>query len=74
MFCSKLQVFHFKYECNNSLKLIRSLNSMRLNMSGTKPKATSVFTSETIVFSDDGGWCWFESPGALQYGSLLLIG
>ncbi|CAF1110176.1 unnamed protein product [Adineta ricciae] len=53
---------------------IQSLTSVRLIMSVTKPKVTDVFTSETIVFSDDGGWCWFESPGALQYGSLLLIG
>ncbi|UJR23955.1 hypothetical protein I4U23_026923 [Adineta vaga] len=43
-------------------------------MSIAKLKTTDVSTSETIVFNDDGGWCWFESPGALQYGSVLLIG
>ncbi|CAF1121299.1 unnamed protein product [Adineta steineri] len=31
-------------------------------------------TSKTIILSDDGGWCWFESPGTLQHGSLILIG
>ncbi|CAF1120451.1 unnamed protein product [Adineta steineri] len=31
-------------------------------------------TSKTIILSDDGGWCWFESPGALQHGSHILIG
>ena len=36
--------------------------------------STSVHTSETFILSDDGGWCWFESPGALQHGSLLLVG
>lgn len=30
--------------------------------------------SETIVLSDDGGWCWFESPGALQIGERLIVG
>jgi hypothetical protein len=37
-------------------------------------ESTDVRTSETITLSDDGGWCWFESPGALQHGSILLIG
>jgi hypothetical protein len=27
-----------------------------------------------IVLSDDGGWCWFESPRALFQGSRLVIG
>ena len=27
-----------------------------------------------IVLSDDGGWCWFESPRALFQGSRLIIG
>jgi len=34
----------------------------------------NIHTSETIVLNDDGGWCWFESPGALQHGSLLIVG
>lgn len=43
-------------------------------MANYQIKATDVFTSETIVLNDDGGWCWFESPGALQYNSLLIVG
>ena len=27
-----------------------------------------------IVLSDDGGWCWFESPRALFQGDRLIIG
>jgi len=27
-----------------------------------------------IMLSDDGGWCWFESPRALFQGSRLVIG
>ena len=27
-----------------------------------------------IVLSDDGGWCWFESPRALIQGSRLIVG
>jgi hypothetical protein len=34
---------------------------------GTAPAAP-------IVLSDDGGWCWFESPRALFQGSRLVIG
>ena len=34
---------------------------------GTAPAAP-------IVLSDDGGWCWFESPRALFQGSRLIIG
>ncbi|KAG4069840.1 hypothetical protein HA402_009547 [Bradysia odoriphaga] len=37
-------------------------------------KSTNVRTSETFILSDDGGWCWFESPGALQHGSTILVG
>ena len=37
-------------------------------------KSTDVLTSETFTVSDDGGWCWFESPGALQHGTILIIG
>lgn len=37
-------------------------------------KSTDVRTSETFILSDDGGWCWFESPGALQHGPLILVG
>ncbi len=34
---------------------------------GTAPAAP-------IVLSDDGGWCWFESPRALIQGSRLIVG
>ena len=34
---------------------------------GTAPAAP-------IVLSDDGGWCWFESPRALFQGSRLIVG
>lgn len=27
-----------------------------------------------VVLSNDGGWCWFESPRALIHGEKLLIG
>ena len=27
-----------------------------------------------IVLSEDGGWCWFESPRALIQGSRLIVG
>lgn len=27
-----------------------------------------------VVLSDDGGWCWFESPRAIIHGRKLLIG
>lgn len=43
-------------------------------MSKNIERSTDVRTSETFVLSDDGGWCWFESPGALQHGSLVLVG
>ena len=43
-------------------------------MSANIAQSTDVCTSETFTLSDDGGWCWFESPGALQHGSLLLVG
>lgn len=43
-------------------------------MSNDTTRNTNISNSETIVVSDDGGWCWFESPGALQHGNLLLIG
>ena len=43
-------------------------------MSSGSTRSTDVQTSETIVLNDDGGWCWFESPGALQHDSLLLVG
>jgi hypothetical protein len=43
-------------------------------MSNSVKRSSDVRTSETFIISDDGGWCWFESPGALQYGSLLLVG
>lgn len=43
-------------------------------MSNNIERSTDVRTSETLILSDDGGWCWFESPGALQHGSLILVG
>jgi hypothetical protein len=43
-------------------------------MSNSVKRSSDVCTSETFIISDDGGWCWFESPGTLQYGSLLLVG
>ncbi len=43
-------------------------------MSKNIEKSTDVRTSETFILSDDGGWCWFESPGAIQHGSRILIG
>ena len=27
-----------------------------------------------VMLSDDGGWCWFESPRALIQGSRLIVG
>jgi hypothetical protein len=43
-------------------------------MSSSTKRSTDVRNSETFILNDDGGWCWFESPGALQHGSLLLVG
>lgn len=43
-------------------------------MSKNIESSTDVRTSETFILSDDGGWCWFESPGALQHGPLILVG
>lgn len=34
--------------------------------SGTQPPL--------IILSDDGGWCWFESPRALVVGNNLIVG
>jgi hypothetical protein len=31
-------------------------------------------TGAPIVLTDDGGWCWFESPRALFYGNYLIVG
>src|SRR5690349_3777911 len=30
--------------------------------------------STPLIISDDGGWCWFESPRALIRGDKLIIG
>jgi hypothetical protein len=43
-------------------------------MSDNIVRSTDVRTSETFTVSDDGGWCWFESPGVLQHGTVLLVG
>ena len=49
-------------------------------MSEPSPPASSislspfVSTTPTQVLTDDGGWCWFESPRAIQHNHWLLVG
>lgn len=52
----------------------RVLFTLRYIMSLSIKRSLDVCNSETFVLSDDGGWCWFEYPGALQHGPLILVG
>ena len=36
--------------------------------------ATFVSITPPHVLTDDGGWCWFESPRAIQHNHWLLVG
>ena len=36
--------------------------------------STLVSTTSPVVLTEDGGWCWFESPRAIQHNHWLLIG
>ncbi len=40
---------------------------------GDAPDATSNEPTP-VVLSDDGGWCWFESPRAVMVGSKVIVG
>lgn len=43
-------------------------------MSSNIQRNVGVPIGETFIISDDGGWCWFQFPCALQHDSLLLVG
>jgi len=38
------------------------------------PDGASGNQTPFIVLSDDGGWCWFESPRAIIVGNKLIVG
>jgi hypothetical protein len=41
---------------------------------GGVAEAGSLETAVQIVLSEDGGWCWFESPRAILRGDQLVVG
>lgn len=43
-------------------------------VTATQPESGTPETSVPVVLSDDGGWCWFESPRAVVHGDHLTIG
>src|SRR5260221_4765293 len=41
---------------------------------GSVAEAGSLATAIQMVLSEDGGWCWFESPRAILRGDQLIVG